>query len=73
MNMTDDRVIKDLLKKDPSYHRNMADKLISKMNDKLKKSGITSHDQSRILNKMKLVSDLKKKIGTTGLSDYHVK
>lgn len=71
--MTDDRVIKDLLKKDPSYHQKMADRLISKMSDKLKKPGVTSADQSRILNKMKLVSDLKKKIGTTGLSEYHVK
>ena len=68
-NRTDDRVIRDTMKRDPKSHAEMARRFIGKMQEKLKKPGITGKDQTRILKKMRAFDKIRKKFESgTGLS-----
>ena len=67
--ITDDRKIKDMIKTNPKYHEEMADRFKAKLLDKTKESGMSQKDINRIYGKMKMVDDLKRKISKGKLSE----
>lgn len=61
MNMTDDRNVKESMRKDPKYHAEMAQRTIGALNEELKKPNISSNERGNIESRMKSFYDLKRK------------
>lgn len=72
--MDNDVKIKQSMKRDPESHAEMAQRFIGKLQEKSKKSGMTSTERSKLEDKMKWVYEKKRKfMSGEGLSEYQFK